>query len=101
MPRRPLRVYVRSLGDLVVLGVALASMYYQGAPAWAFTLAVFICTRASILATAMDLGALQRDIRRTREETIPAGGWPLPPTASRPPRPIPRGPDGKPLIPPF
>lgn len=100
--RTPFQVYVRSLGDLVVLGAGLVTMHYQGAPGWAFTLAVLIGTRASLIATAMDLGALQRDIRRTREETMPAGGWPLPKGVQfPPPSRIPRGPDGQPLKPPF
>lgn len=72
MLRRTLRAYVRSGGDLVVVMVAIVSMHYQDAPGWALTLAVVICTRASLIATAMDLGELQKSIRKTREETLPA-----------------------------
>lgn len=71
MLRRTLKVYVRSGGDLVVLVVALISMHFQGAPGWALTLALVIGTRASMIATAIDLRELQANIRKTREETEP------------------------------
>lgn len=66
-----LRVYVRSLGDLVVVVTAIVSMHFQGAPAWAMTLALLVATRASLLVTAMDLAALQDSIRKTIDETMP------------------------------
>lgn len=72
MVRRTLKAYVRSGGDLVVLVVALVSMHLQGAPGWALTLVLVIGTRASMIATAIDLRELQANIRRTREETTPA-----------------------------
>ncbi len=70
MPRRTLLVYARA-GDLLVTVVAIVSMHLQAAPAWALTLAALVSTRASLLATAMDLGELQKNIRRTREESVP------------------------------
>jgi len=65
-------MYVRSLGDFVVLVVTLVSMYFQDAPLWSLTLAVFVGTRAFSLAVSMDLATLQQSIRKTREETVPA-----------------------------
>ena len=53
----------RSLADLATLAIVLLVMSTNGAPVWAMALAVLVGTRAPMLGSAADRGAVQSSIR--------------------------------------